>query len=407
MNQTLIYKGVAYSLRHLTETPEGQEQLADAAKTGTRLICDCNSLGLRVQAKRFKGRHYTSREQNTGHLHDYACDDYKGEDDFERQQTRQKTMAAFTPGEWGIDVAINVSMTQDLSEPCPSAVVIHGTGNNRGEQSQNRTTLMGALCYAVQESGLTRYDPKYPPPCQWTTASKKMEQIFQRMWFGQNRIADRLIFPRIHNAATVANRLSFLQQNRSKSRKEFGLVVGNIVRVEDHEDHSFVSVWLEYHASPFLISRAIWNAAIKFGFSANARVALSSIEAGNPDASVLLIARCEVTEDGAAYLQNVNLMVTSKEWIPVQSSYELMVAKKLVMENATFRKPLFARDGFPYVPDFIRETDLGDAPMEVAGMMNKPKYVEHLNKKLAVYPTFFNIPCWVWYAKPDQDVPSF
>ena len=157
---------------------------------------------------------------------------------------------------------------------------------------------------------------------------------------------------------------------------------------------------------PFLVPRQTWNAAIKSSMSANVQNSLISIGDKAAHSRVLLIARCEVTENGEPKLQNIGLIVTSNEWIPVQSSYELKVAHKLVLEKHWFSKPMRVKHGCPYVPDFVRHGANGDTPMEVAGMMDDPEYAADLTDKLANYPLYFSNPCWVWYAKPDTDVPS-
>ena len=82
------------------------------------------------------------------------------------------------------------------------------------------------------------------------------------------------------------------------------------------------------------------------------------------------------------------LMQVSTSWIPVESSYELVIADKLVAEERAFLKPLRYDAGQAAVhPDFILLDTEGEAPMEVFGRSDEA-YVNRRQEKVEYFNHF-------------------
>jgi hypothetical protein len=106
-------------------------------------------------------------------------------------------------------------------------------------------------------------------------------------------------------------------------------------------------------------------------------------------------------------------MVVSNEWIPVDSSYEATIEKKLRDEARQFMKPLrFDSADEVVFPDFWL-TDVGTSrefPMEVYGRTD-PKYLARKQVKSDHYTNEYGSSGWWWWdasADPQgQNIPAF
>jgi hypothetical protein len=118
-----------------------------------------------------------------------------------------------------------------------------------------------------------------------------------------------------------------------------------------------------------------------------------------------ILAICTVFRSGTYYtIGDIAFMRVSKQFIPVDSSYELMVVNSLVEKKRRFSKPI-CLEGAVYMPDFILSDCKKNVFMEVFGVENNPEYQVQKEKKL-IYFFENGILCWQWTPK-DEDVPPF
>lgn len=108
---------------------------------------------------------------------------------------------------------------------------------------------------------------------------------------------------------------------------------------------------------------------------------------------------------------DVALMGVTPEWIPVDSSYERVIAEKLVKEGRGFNKPLRYEAGEDAVlPDFILLDTPTEAPLEVFGRADEA-YVARMEEKIAYYREHFGVDgWWSWNAAADpagNHIPAF
>lgn len=112
-----------------------------------------------------------------------------------------------------------------------------------------------------------------------------------------------------------------------------------------------------------------------------------------------------------AEVVNLALMQVTKNWIPVDSSYEQLIADKLTAEQRGYVKPLRFDAGEDVVfPDFILLDTGKDTPMEVFGRTDET-YEARKAKKIEYYKeNFGSNGWWCWNAAADTAgarIPSF
>lgn len=102
------------------------------------------------------------------------------------------------------------------------------------------------------------------------------------------------------------------------------------------------------------------------------------------------------------------LMLTTPQWIPVDSAYEAAVAASLVAEGRRFEKPMRFDAGEDQVfPDFWLK-DVGEAfPLEVWGMTDSD-YLARKVEKTAHYDGKYGADrWWQWDAAAGAPIPPF
>jgi hypothetical protein len=188
-------------------------------------------------------------------------------------------------------------------------------------------------------------------------------------------------------------------QTRTANPQQAAIVVGEImecrngIKVEDSLGLKLkllnVPLWL-----PRLVARKATNSFGQlFG------------EIGKPDRRILAIA-VVFRSKTSFFVSDGGLIRTNRQFIPVDSSYELKVADKLIAEKRAYSKPLKLDEELRYLPDFLLHDCQEPWVLEVFGMTNDDKYQAHKLEKLQYYRDR-GIPCWQWEPDSDQAVPEF
>jgi hypothetical protein len=128
-------------------------------------------------------------------------------------------------------------------------------------------------------------------------------------------------------------------------------------------------------------------------------------EIGKPDRRILAIATVFRSKTSFT-VSDIGLIRTNRQFIPVDSSYELQVADKLIAEQRRFSKPLKLEGELRYLPDFLLHDCQVPWVMEVFGITNDDQYQAHKLEKLQYYRDH-GIPCWQWEPDTEKVMPDF
>lgn len=112
--------------------------------------------------------------------------------------------------------------------------------------------------------------------------------------------------------------------------------------------------------------------------------------------------------DRKAEVISMQLMAVTERLIPIDSSYEERLEKKLHEESRSFIKPLRYDLSEGILPDFIlTDTDEGYSPMEVFGM-NHDQYLQRRDEKIQFYnEQYGEAGWWSWDATTQDLIPNF
>ncbi|MDN7445276.1 DUF1173 family protein [Burkholderia cepacia] len=154
-----------------------------------------------------------------------------------------------------------------------------------------------------------------------------------------------------------------------------GIVIGELKSMELSK-YSF-KVKLKHHMHPFFVDKAVVERAERSAPPAAA-------QRDNPSAHVIVIMVVEVSRSGTLRGVDLSLMLTSRHYIPADSSYEMQMADALVDAGRMFTKPL-RYDGAAEFPDFRIQDQECECVVEVWGMMGNPEYEARKAAKIKSY----------------------
>jgi len=198
-------------------------------------------------------------------------------------------------------------------------------------------------------------------------------------------------------------------QNKAKSldaitQRRRLVVVAPLAQHQEGMEGSSVLPIAGFHGIPHLmLDDGIW-ASIERRFLRE----LDAWRAGNP---VVAVAQTDPPKSSAgstrAQVVDVSLMQITRDWIPVDSGYEALIAEKLVAEKRRFEKPLRFDAGADAVfPDFWLRDRPVPLPLEVWGL-STPDYQARKKEKAAHYDETYGAGgWWSWNAAVGDLVPE-
>jgi hypothetical protein len=160
--------------------------------------------------------------------------------------------------------------------------------------------------------------------------------------------------------------------------------------------------------STYRVSLTLDNDRIRRRFP---RIAPVLSDGGRAVALVVAESTDKQTSYGNLFLSVVDSVCMGVErmtWTPVDSSYELTVARKLYEEKRSFRKPLrFDARREVVLADFeLRDVHDGPYPMEVFGR-DDAVYRARAAQKHAFYDDVYGQQWWSWDATVEAEPPPF
>ncbi|WP_031431519.1 DUF1173 family protein [Methylomicrobium agile] len=302
-----------------------------------------------------------------------------------------------------LDVKIKAILTIS-AKPKPKTSKIYGTEATASKTtSRTGITLLGFLHLCWQTANLNDWRPAKQPKCGLNTVASSIHKIAGKITVGRHPLAEKLIIPhwifpendttetRDQHYWNEIRKISMAESQKNLEEKtansgKAAIVIGLVQRlIKTKGSSGNVGVSIQ------LLDSLLWMPA-ELAKKTEHSFGQWLSEIGKPARHIIVI--CTVFRKGDYYtIGDIALMRTSKQFIPVDSSYELLVADKLVAENRAFTKPL-KLDEEPYLPDFVLNDCRQKWVLEVFGL-NDAEYLRRKAEKLAYYRKR-QIFCWHW-----------
>ena len=128
-----------------------------------------------------------------------------------------------------------------------------------------------------------------------------------------------------------------------------------------------------------------------------------AIAAWRQQHGVIAIVELEPKREGRyAQVVDLALMPITTTWIPVESSFERLIADKLIDEGRAFTKPLrFDAEQDAVFPDFLLRDTGADTPLEVFGRSDETYANRRAAKESHYRQAFGTNGWWYWDASAD------
>jgi len=274
----------------------------------------------------------------------------------------------------------------------------------RGRPGQASMTLLGLLHYLWTEAGFHTWSPSMQGKRNLGVLHYHLLQVASSTYAGKVRLSSNLLI----GTPTAAGRQAELNKAKAveaMNRRRRLVIVAPLAQYQAGMEEGSRLPISGYHGIPHLqVTREIWDVLQRRFVSE-----LNSWMAGD---QVVAIVQTDVPTPATGSMQarvvDAALMVTTPQWIPVDSGYEAAVVAALVAENRRFEKPLRFDAGEDRVfPDFWLRDRAEDLPMEVWGMTD-PEYVARKEKKISYYDQTYGAGnWWQWDAAAGGPMPPF
>lgn len=269
-----------------------------------------------------------------------------------------------------------------------------GTGANR-----STVTLLGFLNLCLQKSRMNTWFPHRKYDRSFNTVEKNMAAIADDITIAKRPLSEILFMPRWEKDREHSHEQNQqrLLDKTAKSGKAI-IVIGIVKRwIASKMDDGGIGVGLD------LLDKLFWMPSETAAATERSFGQLIS-EIGKTDRYILAI--CTVFRSRQHFsIADIALMRTNRQFITVDSSYELRVADQLIAEQRAFTKPL-RLDGERYLPDFLLNDCQASWVLEVFGVSGDLEYQARKMQKIAYYRDN-QVPCWQWTPETDQTIPEF
>ncbi|WP_234265226.1 DUF1173 family protein [Hydrogenophaga sp. NFH-34] len=382
-----------------------QVLLKRAKDGGIEPTCLCRGSGrpLPMHIAR-RGRTYVLKKMPMGgDQHHPACLSYGTVAGLGRGKESTEALQKGSDGR--LDIKLDVPLTTVISSNAGSR---RDRVASEGTTSRNAVTVLGLLHVLWEKAGLNRWEPLNgaPPVRRLTAVYQKLDEELQDITFG--RISgEQLIFvpdTRIDPADLRSKHDALHEQNRLLCGY-FGSDLRPVLFVIGELRSAFQSRYgVGLRLKGLGDDATIWMGE-KPAQALHGQITTAVNRMGRLQGHTMVLAGVQFSPKGSLNWNVGALMSTSDVFIPVESSYEALVADRLVLQGRSFEKPLRFTSEDTVHPDFILRDAQDPVYMEVFGM-DSPKYLQCKRDKLADYASRGRA-LWCWDAASGSKMPGF
>ena len=375
----------------IAEYPESYtERLARAKKVHGHANCDCNADRLRLVIRKIAELNRLSLWPNEGTKHAPLCIFYRNEihDQVARSFARQSIIES-------VDGLVTITPAFDLSLKLSKNAVTKGPqpGKTAAQSVTRRKAGLTALLQFLWERSKLNSIKSRPPDFSKTT---------YRLWLamrdckiGKADMDSVTFLPGMSRQSPNWHSQFLTRLKKSDTDKKiYGVVIGKLV--------SLVKAQYGYCYTVNSLGALLYvDDALQSKLATSFPQAFQAV-AQESGLNVFLAAQVEITSGGNLKARDCGFIVTSRDFIPVDSMYEAQFSNKLVDEDRAFDKPLKVENGL--LPDFV----LLDTPtptfVEVWGM-NTDDYKLRRAEKVKAYANLNHV-LLEWDAANGDSMPQ-
>lgn len=383
-------------------------QLADALHAARASIghaeCLCVTPPRRLVIRERAGRCWLAVWPLDGHRHALSCPFHREELGEEDRSDGSKP-AVVDLGDGQVDIRLDFSLARPRNSTGAPPKVISPSGDAQiPRPSRSRMPMLGLLQYVWAAGSLNRWGKGWRR--DYWRVRQQLLNAASDIIVGGHPLSDLVYMPPEFRASKkdAADRdwasyrgalFSSLDQDSIKS----GIVVGELRELAPAKFGFRLA--LRHLADWFYLSEQLHQQLLRKYVRAMTHKRVD----GDQVTRVIVLAQIESTPGGSLRVMDAALMVTSRDYIPVDSMYEAKVANLLVDESRSFFKPMRRETEDRTLPDFVLTDTRPETVMEVFGM-DTVQYLQAKELKLRHYEEQ-GTALWQWDAAAGVRMPAF
>jgi hypothetical protein len=306
-----------------------------------------------------------------------------------------------------IKIRLEIAMLERGEVTAPAAPV-RPSVDRAPSSKQSSMKLLGLLNYLWEEAGLNQWKPAFAGKRRASLAYWWLNNAADNVWAGEVKLVDQMLLPAFGAETREAER------NRQRAAaalqaKHRMLVIAPLAAFnQDRFDSMGRQLKIAgFHGMPIAFMQSgLWDHTV--------RRFPNAIAGWRDGQGTVAIAQVELKQGPKglyATVIDLALMSITAEFVPVESSYERLVAERLVAQGRSFTKPLRFDAGADLVlPDFILTDTPAEVPMEVFGRSDA-EYLRRKAEKGAYYDEQYGkAGWWNWDAAANgaaSSMPAF
>jgi hypothetical protein len=289
-----------------------------------------------------------------------------------------------------VKIRLEIAMLERGEVAAPAGLATK-PGDRVPSAKQSSMKLLGLLHYLWEEAGLSQWKVAFAGKRRASLSYWWLNNAAENVWVGHMKLVDQLLLPAfgIDTREAERNRMRTSAALQAKHRM---LVVAPLAAFSQ-ERFDGMARQLKiggFHGMPIAFMQSgLWEHST--------RRFPNAVSAWRNGHAAIVIAQVELKQGSKGVYASVidmALMSITAEFIPVESSYERLVAEKLVRQGRSFSKPMRYNAGANLVlPDFILTDTRREVPMEVFGR-NDPEYLKRKDEKRAYYDEQYGRDGW-------------
>jgi hypothetical protein len=354
--------------------------------------CNCRGHGEKRLAIKYYGGSDSfslARFALTGQQHALDCQ-YFGNDQVPGDDNGGSTGVLDVQRDGSVKIRLEIGVKVKDVMPAPAPVndaSPHGPSLRRPAMK-----LRGLLDYLWETATINQWRP-------WFSGARNLQSVFRRVQsaaesvsVGDIKLADLLLLPAMKPGGAEERRNRTNVDQAMQSRRRMLIVAPLAAYTVEREERMVRQLVISaFHGiPPAYFADGQWNLLVK-----RYATAASLWRAGHPAIAIVQVELGGNRERPSAKVIDVALMSTTRQWIPVDSSYEALIAERLVAQERNFYKPLrYNSDTDSVLPDFVLvDGPNGEIPLEVFGR-NDAAYLQRKAEKWLHYDKRYGTAGW-------------
>lgn len=268
---------------------------------------------------------------------------------------------------------------------------------------QSSMKLLGLLHYLWEEAGLNQWKPAFAGKRRASLSYWWVNNAADNVWTGQVKLVDQLLLPAFAADTREADRNRARVAAALQAKHRMLLIAPLASFTQERSDTMARQLKISgFHGMPMAFMQVgLWETTMRKFPSA-----MGAWRSGHGTVAIAQIELKQGTKGVYAFVIDIALMSITAEFVPVESSYERVVAEELVAQGRAFMKPMRYDAGAGQVlPDFILTDTLREVPLEVFGR-DDAEYVRRKAEKSAYYDEQYGREGWWSWDAAVNSAPS-